>query len=692
MRRNDWFAGNLFQEPRRGADRRNAGLISLAIGISAFATAAGAADYTVLTSGLPSGTMSVTTSGAKREIAFAFIDRGRGPDLRSTVNVDEKGQLSQLTTTGLSYYKLPVDERLEKIGPRASWKAANDDGTSEAGGFYLPDERIPEHLAILARALLKAPGASLPLLPAGEARLARLSERDFIVNGKNVKARLYSISGLSFAPLPLWLDGEGELIFHGSDWFATVRKGFEPHSKAILALQREALVAAARSRTSSWLHRPAVPIAFTGVRLFDSNARAIRKDMTVVVENERIRSVGPASSAVVPEGSTIIDGRGKTLLPGLWDMHVHLSNDVQGSLHLAAGVTSVRDLANNAEELAARKALYDRMELPGPRVTYSGFIDGPGPLAGPIKVLAATPDEMRSAIRGYADSGYKAIKLYSSLDPALIPIAVEEAHRLGLRVSGHVPAKMTLSDVSAAGFDEVHHINFVALNFMGPEINARTNGITRITAMAEYGWKIDPSSPEVQALVSSLKARGTVIDPTLSLYEDDLLGRPGQPDPRLVPVLDRLPPVVRREAQGGGLAKSGEEIERNAKSYRVMMGLVKALHDGGVTLVAGTDESMGFTFHRELEVYEQAGIGRGDILHIATLGAARVAGLEQELGSIEEGKLADLLLVEGNPLQRMSDIRNTLLVVKDGVPFDPANLYAEVGVAPASRRLEAAER
>lgn len=378
----------------------------------------------------------------------------------------------------------------------------------------------------------------------------------------------------------------------------------------------------------------------------------------------------------------MVDGRGKTLLPGLWDMHVHLSNDVQGLMHLAAGVTSVRDLANNADELERRRKLYDALELPGPRVIAAGFIDGPGPLAGPIKVLASTPDEMRSAIQAYAARGYKAIKLYSSLDPKLVPVAVEEAHGLGMRVSGHVPAGMTLREVTAAGFDEVHHINFVVLNFLGSEINAKSNGITRITAAAERGWEIDPASPQVTALIADLKTRGTVIDPTVSVFEDDLLGQPGQPFPNIAPIFDRFPAAVQRGLRGGGLAKNEAEAKRNARSYTAMLGLVKALHDGGVTLVAGTDERIGFTYHRELEAYEQAGIPRGDILHIATLGAAKVAGLERELGSIEQGKIADLLLIEGNPAERISDVRNTVLVIKDGVPIDPAILYQDVGVAP----------
>jgi imidazolonepropionase-like amidohydrolase len=173
-----------------------------------------------------------------------------------------------------------------------------------------------------------------------------------------------------------------------------------------------------------------------------------------------------------------------------------------------------------------------------------------------------------------------------------------------------------------------------------------------------------------------------VIDPTFSLYENNLVGRPGTPNPSLAKVIDRLPPVVRRGSTGAGLARTPEEVERNARSYKRMQGLLKTLHDGGVTLVPGTDAMPGFTLLRELELYEQAGIPRADVLYIATLGAATVAGKAKELGSIEPGKLADLLLVDGAPEASIADLRKATLVVKDGVLFDPKKLYAEIGVAP----------
>ncbi|MFC3711071.1 amidohydrolase family protein [Sphingoaurantiacus capsulatus] len=646
------------------------------------AGAASAADYVVLTSGELKGGMTVTESNGGRDIAYSFVDRGRGPDVKSRVVVGPDGNYQALSVDGVNYYKLPVAERFERKGGTASWKAANDSGSVASNAFYLPSQGTPEHAAILARALLKAPGRTLKLLPAGEARLSVLTEKVLTIGSEQVPATLYAIHGLGFSPSVLWLDKQNELVFEGDDWFATVKKGLEPQAKELTKLQRDLLAEAAKKDAPKLMTRPTGPVAITNVSLFDAKTKTVQPGMTVLIEGNRIAMVAATAASTVPAGATQIDGTGKTLLPGLWDMHVHLNDDADGLLHLASGVTGVRDMGNNPDELAPRTANFDSLELIGPRVVAAGFIDGPGPLAGPFKMYAETPDELRAYIDYYAKRGHPQIKLYSSLKPELVKVAAEEAHKRGMRLSGHVPAGMTMRQAVGDGYDEVQHLNFSALNFMSPEINAKTNGITRITAIAEHAHEIDPASAPVQDFVKFLKAKKTVIDPTFTLYEANLLGKPGTPNPPLAKIIDRLPPVVRRNSVGAGLARGDAEVARNAKSYKTMQGLLKTLHDGGVTLVPGTDAMPGFTLLRELELYEQAGIPRTDVLYIATLGAATVAGKAKELGSVDAGKLADLLLVDGAPDKNIADLRKATLVIKDGVLFDPKKLYAEIGVAP----------
>ncbi|MDQ8756203.1 amidohydrolase family protein [Sphingosinicella sp. LHD-64] len=639
-----------------------------------------AADYVVLASGVPSGEMSVTVTPTHREISYRFNDRGRGPDLRSRVALDTDLIPANLSVNGVDYYKLEVAERFEQGQASATWRATNDSGSSSTRGFYLARDYAPEHLAILARALLRAPGRRLSLLPAGEARLEPVMERTFLLSGAPRRARLFLITGIDLEPSPIWLDDQGELLLDGSSWFVTVRRDAVELASEIVRVQTEALEARDLARSPALMRRPLGPILFRNVSLYDAENRRMRAHMTVVVRGQRIETVARDGEITAPADAIIIEGAGRTLLPGFWDMHTHITSNREGLLHLAAGVTSVRDLGNSMEETLQRQRRFDALDLAGPRMTLAGFIDGPGPLAGPIRVYAANAEELRAAMRNYADHGYRHIKLYSSLDPALIPVAVEEARRLGLRLSGHVPANMTMRQVVEAGFDEVHHLNFTALNFMGPDINERTNGISRITAIAEHAWELDPGSPQVGEFIRFLRARRTVVDPTMNLYESHLLGRQGRPDPALAAVIDRLPPVVQRASRSAGLAQNEAEVQRNAASFQTMLGLLRALFDSGVPLVAGTDAMAGFTYHRELELYEMAGIPPPDVLHIATLGAARIAGRDVELGSIAPGKLADLVLVVGAPAERISDVRNVALVMRDGVLFDPAVLLSDFGI------------
>jgi hypothetical protein len=211
--------------------------------------------------------------------------------------------------------------------------------------------------------------------------------------------------------------------------------------------------------------------------------------------------VTPARAEVV-SGVEVIDGRGKMLLPGLWDMHAHVA-DNDGLLNLAAGVTTVRDLANDNDELAARIARIEKGEEIGTRVVRAGFIDGPGPYQGPTKVLVATKEEALKWVDWYADHGFVQIKLYSSVKPELLPVVAEEAHRRGLRLSGHVPSGMLAAQAVREGYDEIQHLNFLLLNFMPDVIETRTPA--RFLEPARRGADLDVSSPAVREFIALLK-------------------------------------------------------------------------------------------------------------------------------------------------------------------------------------------
>jgi hypothetical protein len=278
-----------------------------------------------------------------------------------------------------------------------------------------------------------------------------------------------------------------------------------------------------------------------------------------------------------------------------------------------------------------------------------------------------------------APLGFEQTKIYSSIKPELVPFIAKMSHDRGLRVSGHIPSGMFADEAVRAGYDEIQHANFLFLNFI-PGVDTRTPA--RITAVAEHAAELDLHSEPVRAFLRLLKERHTVVDPTVTVCEDLFTGRPDTMSPSLAPVADRLSYQVRRTLVGNGLPVPPGKEQRYRDSFLACLAMTKALYDEGITIVAGTDAIAGFALQRELENYVRAGIPAPEVLRIATLGAARVMKLDKDLGTVAPGKLADLILVDGDPTVRISDIRRVTLVVKDGVMYDPAKLYGEIGIKP----------
>jgi amidohydrolase family protein len=352
-----------------------------------------------------------------------------------------------------------------------------------------------------------------------------------------------------------------------------------------------------------------------------------------------------------------------------------------GLLHMAAGVTSVRDLANDVETLMAMRDRFDSGTEIGPRVLMAGFLDGRGPYQGPSKVFADTEEEARRNVEMYASKGYVQIKVYSSLKPELVPRVAEMAHSHGMRLSGHVPAFMTAEQFVNAGADEIQHMNFIFLNFMFDTVQD-TRTPARFTEVAKHAAEIDLNSARVRDFIRLLQDHKTVLDPTLNVFEGMFTDRPGTISASYAAVADRLPTQTRRGFFYGGLQPPGGMDQRYREAFQQMLKMTKALYDAGVPIVAGTDALAGFSLHRELELYEQAGIPAAKVLQLDTLGAARVMKRDQEIGSITPGKLADMILVDGDPSVHVSDVRRVSIVIKNGNVYKVAELDTALGVKP----------
>ncbi len=637
--------------------------------------------FTVILGGAHAGTMTVQAPGAAAyRVHFEYTDRGRGPRLDSTVRLDRDSTPVRVETDGHDYMNGPVAERFERTATTAMWSGGGGAGRTAVSGraFYLPFDGTPFDSGVLARALLRAPGATIALLPEGEATLEKVGELELEAGKKRRKVVQVAISGLAFTPIRVWLDEEGNFFASASHWLTVVPKGWEAAVPELLAAQDRAEAARAAALAKSLGHRPATALAFTGATLFDSENAVLRPGQTVVIAGERIAAVGRDGEVPVPDGAEVVRLNGKTLLPGLWDMHVHLGG-VDGLLDIAGGVTTVRDMGNEMDTLLAMKKSFDDGAAIGPRVVLAGLVDGSGPYSAPIRDKVDTPAQANAAVERYAANGYVQLKIYSSIKPELVPLLARVAHEHGMRVSGHVPGFMTAEQFVRDGADEIQHENFVFLNFLFDTVKD-TRGPARFTAVAEHGAEIDPAQPRVQALFKLFLEHHTVLDPTINVFETMFVARRGAVLPGWADVVKRLPAQVGRGFLAGGLPVPEGKDARYRASFRAMLTMLKAQYDAGIPMVAGTDSMAGFTLPRELELWVEAGVPSAKVLQVATLGGARVMKLDRDLGSVVPGKLADLIVVDGDPVANIGALRRVETVVKGGVVYSVAALDRALGV------------
>jgi hypothetical protein len=635
--------------------------------------------YSVVSNGRTAGSeVDSYGPGGRIDCTFEFNDRGRGPKTTTHYVIGADGLPVRTDVTGNDYLKAPVDEHFAVENGQSHWKSTSENGNSPVSGFYVSNNGPAAEAAFLVLALQKAKGAALKLLPAGEARLERMTDVTLEDHGQRLHVTEFAVTGLSYEPQTVWLDGEGHLFGFPGKWFAILREGWESKNDQLYALDRAAEDARFARLARGLAQHPDHAIAVEHVRLFDSEHAAIREDQTVVIDGERIAMVGASGSVNVPKHAQRIDGTGKTLLPGLFDMHVH-AQAVDGLLHIAGGVTTVRDMGNDIDELKHLQGQWDSGTAIGPRVWKAGFIDGRGPFQAPTGLYADTVEEAQAAVNRYADLGYFQIKVYSSLKPELVPAIVKTAHARGLRVSGHIPNGMIASQFVEDGADEVQHINFIFLNFLAPQVKD-TRTPERFTAVGANAAKLDLQSKEVNDFIALLQKHHTTVDVTLATFEGMFTARPGMVSPDYAPVLSRLPAQVQRSAYMGGLPVTQENDQLYKDSYDAMLRMTKRMYDAGIPILAGTDATPGIMLHRELELEVRAGIPAAKTLQIATFNAARLLKQENELGSITPGKRADVVLVEGNPVEHISDIRRCRLVMKNGVLYRSADVYAAVGI------------
>ncbi|MGZ8335638.1 MAG: amidohydrolase family protein [Allosphingosinicella sp.] len=558
-------------------------------------------------------------------------------------------------------------ETFEVVDGRARWTSRLDRGESafDSRSFYLPAGGPYVANAALAEALFRAPDRRLNLLPGGEARLVRLTEVTVGEGAAQRAVTAYAIEGLELEPIPVWMDSDGN--FFGMVFaLAFLPEGYADARGQLEAAQEAALAERSPALARRFGQVPAEPVAFTGVRLFDAEAGRFLGDQTVVAQGGRITAVGPAASVAVPAGARVIDGRGKTLVPGIWDAHMHVASDPQGLMLTAIGVTSGRDPGSLVEPTLRRNARIRRGELLFPTIYSSVLIDGAGPLQAQGGVTVTSAEEAVAAVRQAHEGGFTGVKFYTSMRPDWLRAGIAEAHRLGLHVHGHVPATMRPRDAIEAGYDEITHINFVMMQAMPDEVVNQSNGLMRFQGPGRYGRNVDLAAEPMRSLIAEMARRRIVVDPTIAVFEDSFTIEPGNLNPSFAAYVGVVPPVTERGfLRGGFQPPEGVTREDYRASYRRLLELVAALHRAGVPIVAGTDGS-GMEIHRELELYVAAGLTPAQALQTATIAPARLVGADRATGSIAVGKEADLVLVDGDVSRDIGALRRTVWVMSDG--------------------------
>jgi hypothetical protein len=665
-------------------------VLLLAACAAADAQAASEYHYTMLFSGQVGGEHvthiaddgSITTD-------FSYRDNGRGPDFKEKLILAPDGTLRRFAITGKSTYGSLVDERFERKGDRAEWSGKVDHGTLKVSGkaLYVPIDSTIEDTGILVRALIHEPTSKLPGIPGGELSVVKLIDTT-VTNAKDSQAvALYAVRGADLEPVYVWMTADGQrpfaLIFPGNSQL--IKKGWEAQATDLEQQQLQAEAAYQRDVAKRDRHELAQPVLIKNARVFDAEHAVLGAEQDVYVNHGRIGAVYPAGSPSQTPG-TVIDAKGRALLPGFIDMHAHVSPG-DYLLNLASGVTTVRDMGNDNATLAQAIGRLDRHESIGPHVVTAGFIEGKSPFNASGGILVDSLDAAKRAVDYYAQRAYPQIKIYNSFKPEWVKETAAYAHQRGLRVSGHIPAFMKAEDAVKDGYDEIQHINQVLLNFyVKPDTDTRS--LQRFTLIAENANSLDLDAQPFQDLVKLFVAHKTVLDPTLTAFEAQFTQMPGELNPSLAAAADHLPINLRR-----GLYKSESEITKEMAprwraSYAKMLAAVARFHRAGIQIVSGTDDVAGFAFQRELELYVKAGIPANEVLRIATWNGATYARVLSDRGSIERGKRADLILIDGDPTRDISAVRNVALVLQDGDAYYPAELYGELGVKPFAPALK----
>ncbi|MFN8571006.1 MAG: amidohydrolase family protein [Gemmatimonadaceae bacterium] len=451
------------------------------------------------------------------------------------------------------------------------------------------------------------------------------------------------------------------------------------------------------------------PVAITHVNVVDVSAGRVVADRTVVLQGNRIQSVQPAASAKYADGARVIDGQGKFLIPGLWDMHVHATTPGLDRLFLpllvVQGVTGVREMFSHVEWMDSSRALVQRGDIMGPRVIGSGHILDGKPAIWPGSVGVGSADEARRAVDSLLDKGAAFIKVYSRLTRDEFFAVADEAKKRHAAFAGHVPSLVGAGEASDAGMLTIEHLQQIAqaCSSREDELLAQYTAAVAspkgwdsagVVGRAQATTLVDTySAPRCTALAKRFMKNGTWMVPTLAVLhsvaylDDTTLAQ----DPRLKYVPKMFAGMWNPKNDFRFRMLTPADWAARKRVYERQLEIAKLLHATGVRFLPGTDLSNpyiypGFSLHDELASFVGIGFTPAEALRSATLEPARFFHATDSLGTVAPGKIADLVLLEANPLL---DIRNTTrihTVIANGRVVSPEDREAVLSKAAQGPR------
>ena len=620
-----------------------------------------------------------TDGGLQLNADWSYVDRGRRIHTHAVMKLatdyaPASLKVDRLTdSTRTPALDITVSGRSATIVRGAATTKLELPPVAFAISQYTP---VSQHLALIRYWKAHGSPASLAVFPGDPVNPVKIRSQgtdNITLGSRRVALTRYSIDGVVWGIEYTWLDPDGRLamITSAAGGLSTkaVRAELVPQYDELMRIATRAairdleaissasvpLTIAGRSGIQDMTASPKPlkgKVALVGATLIDGSGRAAIPNATVIVADGLIVSAGPSATTQVPFDTKTFDVRGKTIVPGLWDMHAHLHQLEWVPVYIAAGVTSVRDMGNELPFIVALRDAVDSGRVIGPRIHLAGLVDGDGPNAfGAFS--ANTPEEGLAIVRKYHHLGFEQMKLYDLLSPGVVAAICDEAHKLGMTVTGHLPRALSITAAVDSGMDQFAHLP------------VRGN----------------PQSDSIKAIVAFLKAHGTVIDPTESWNEIGGHSR-DESVQTFQPVLQHLPPpfVQFRVANWGSATTDPATAHTRLQGS---LATIRALHEAGVPIVAGTDEGVpGFSVYREMELYVMAGFTPMDALRAATSVSAAAMHLERDVGTIEAGKIADLLVLDKNPLDDISNIRTSRYVMKDGRLYQNAALWKVAGFTP----------